>query len=151
VLTLTTTPSYEIHVLDTATRMHEYVGYGLTLMPVDTGVFEYEVQNYTINGCDSIIYLTLFVQNNTGIVDHDESIPEFTLFPNPAVTYVNITGEQMEQVYVYNALGQLMMAVDAESDTHVHLELHDYPVGQYVVNIKLTDGRTVQKKMIIRR
>ena len=151
VLTLTTTPSYEIHVSDTATRMHEYVGYGLTLMPVDTGVFEYEVQNYTINGCDSVIYLTLFVQNNTGIVDYDESIPEFTLFPNPAITYVNITGDLMEQVYVYNALGQLMMVVDAESDTHVHLELHDYPVGQYVVNIKLTDGRTVQKKMIIRR
>ncbi len=151
VLTLTTTPSYEIHVLDTATRMHEYVGYGLTLMPVDTGVFEYEVQNYTINGCDSVIYLTLFVQNNTGIVDYDESIPEFTLFPNPAITYVNITGEQMEQVYVYNALGQLMMAVDAESDTHVHLEFHDYPAGQYVVKIKLTDGQTVQKKMIIRR
>ena len=150
-LTLTVNPTYEIHVQDTAIRMHEYVGYGLTLMPLDSGVFEYEIQNLTVDGCDSTIYLTLYVQYNDGIAQYENPVPEINLFPNPTVTYVNISGQDMERVYIYNALGKLVMTADVQSDTYTHLELLNYPAGHYIVSIQLSDGRTVQKKLVIRR
>ena len=150
-LVLTVTPTYEIFVTDTAIRQHEYVGYGLTLMPLDSGVYEYDVQNYTIDGCDSIIHLTLYVEFNDGVEQYVLPEPEFKLYPNPATTYVNIEGENMERVYVYNAIGKLMMVAEADSDTHTRLEFVNYPAGYYVVRIELTDGRTVQKKVVIRR
>ena len=150
-LSLTTTPTYEIFVQDTAIRQHEYVGYGLTLMPLDSGLFEYDIQNYTIDGCDSIIHLSLYVVFNDGIDQYVQQLPEFKLYPNPTTTYVNIEGENMERVYVYNSLGKLMMVTNADSDTQTRLEFVNYPAGYYVVRIELTDGRTVQKKVVIRR
>ncbi|MCR4966011.1 MAG: T9SS type A sorting domain-containing protein [Bacteroidales bacterium] len=150
-LTLSINPTYEIYVVDTAMREHEYVGYGLTLMPLDSGVFEYEVQNYTINGCDSIVYLTLYVMYNDGVEEYVVPEPEFKVYPNPATTYVNISGENMDRVYIYNAQGKLMLVEQAESDTHTRLELVNYPTGYYVIRIELIDGRTVQKKLVIRR
>ena len=150
-LSLTINPTYEIFVQDTAIRQHEYVGYGLTLMPLDSGLFEYDIQNYTIDGCDSIIHLSLYVVFNDGIDQHVQQLPEFNLYPNPTTTYVNIEGENMERVYVYNSLGKLMMVTNADSDTQTRLEFVNYPAGYYVVRIELTDGRTVQKKVVIRR
>ena len=150
-LSLTTTPTYEIFVQDTAMRMHEYVGYGLTVMPLDSGVYEYDIQNYTIDGCDSIVHLTLYVQFNDGVEHYTLSEPEFKLYPNPTTTFVNIEGEDMQRVYVYNSIGKLMMIAEADSDTHTRLEFVNYPAGYYVLRIELTDGRTVQKKVVIRR
>ena len=150
-LSLSINPTYEIFVQDTAVRQHEYVGYGLTLMPLDSGVFEYDIQNYTIDGCDSVIHLTLYVQYNDGVQQYVQQEPSFNLYPNPATTYVNIDGEGMERVYVYNALGKLMMVSEADSDTHTRLEFVNYPVGYYIVKIQLSDGRSVQKKVVIRR
>ena len=150
-LSLTTTPTYEIFVQDTAMRMHEYVGYGLTVMPLDSGVYEYDIQNYTIDGCDSIVHLTLYVQFNDGVEHYTVSEPEFKLYPNPTTTFVNIEGEDMQRVYVYNSIGKLMMVAEADSDTHTRLEFVNYPAGYYVVRIELADGRTIQKKMVIRR
>ena len=52
---------------------------------------------------------------------------------------------------ISNSIGKLMMVAEADSDTHTRLEFVNYPAGYYVVRIELADGRTVQKKVVIRR
>ena len=150
VLDLTLTPSYEIFVEDSALRNHEYVGYGLTITPADSGTFTYDIQNFTIDGCDSIIHLTLHVAFNYGIEQHVAEQREFTVYPNPATTVVNIKGEEMRRIQVYNGLGKLVQMVEAEDDKYVQIQLSGYAPGNYFLRILLSDGQVVSKKIIVR-
>ena len=150
VLNLTVTPTYEIFVEDSALRNHLYTGYGLTLTPEDSGTLTYDIQNYTINGCDSIIHLTLHVAFNYGIEQHTAEQREFTVYPNPATTVVNIKGEDMRKVHVYNALGKLVQVVEAEDEEHVQIMINGYAPGNYFLRILLSDGQIVNKKIIVR-
>ena len=150
VLNLTVTPTYEIFVEDSALRNHLYTGYGLTLTPEDSGTYTYDIRNYTINGCDSIIHLTLHVAFNYGIEQHIAEQREFTVYPNPATTVVNIKGEDMRKVHVYNALGKLVQVVEAEDEEHVQIMVHGYAPGNYFLRILLSDGQIVNKKIIVR-
>ncbi len=150
VLDLILTPTYEIFVEDSALRNHEYVGYGLTITPADSGTFTYDIQNFTIDGCDSIIHLTLHVAFNYGIEQHVAERREFTVYPNPATTVVNIKGEDMRRIQVYNGLGKLVQMVEAEDDKYVQIQLSGYAPGNYFLRILLSDGQVVSKKIIVR-
>ena len=150
VLDLILTPTYEIFVEDSALRNHEYVGYGLTITPADSGTFTYDIQNFTIDGCDSIIHLTLHVAFNYGIEQHVAEQREFTVYPNPATTVVNIKGEDMRRIQVYNGLGKLVQMVEAEDDKYVQIQLSGYAPGNYFLRILLSDGQVVSKKIIVR-
>jgi hypothetical protein len=150
VLDLILTPTYEIFVEDSAMRNHEYVGYGLTITPADSGTFTYDIQNFTIDGCDSIIHLTLHVAFNYGIEQHVAEQREFTVYPNPATTVVNIKGEDMRRIQVYNGLGKLVQIVDAEDENYVQIKLSGYAPGNYFLRILLSDGQVVSKKIIVR-
>ena len=150
VLDLILTPTYEIFVEDSALRNHEYVGYGLTITPADSGTYTYDIQNFTIDGCDSIIHLTLHVAFNYGIEQHVAEQREFTVYPNPATTVVNIKGEDMRRIQVYNGLGKLVQIVDAEDENYVQIKLSGYAPGNYFLRILLSDGQVVSKKIIVR-
>ena len=150
VLNLTVTPTYEIFVEDSAMREHLYTGYGLNITPADSGIFTYEIRNTTINGCDSIIHLTLHVAYNYGIEQHVAEQREFTVYPNPATTVVNIKGEDMRTVYVYNALGKLVQVVEADDEEFVQVTISGYAPGYYFLKIQLSDGQFVNKKIIVR-
>ena len=131
-------------------REHLYTGYGLNITPADSGIFTYEIRNTTINGCDSIIHLTLHVAYNYGIEQHVAEQREFTVYPNPATTVVNIKGEDMRTVYVYNALGKLVQVVEADDEEFVQVTISGYAPGYYFLKIQLSDGQFVNKKIIVR-
>lgn len=148
VLNLLVNPTYDVFVEDTAVRTHEYSNYGLNIIPNEIGDFTYDIQNYTVDGCDSIIHLTLHVKDNIGVVDYTEDAL-FNFYPNPTSDVLNIKGENMRKVYVYNALGRLMMVVAAADDTFAQIQLGGYATGYYLIRIQLADGHFVNRKIMV--
>ncbi len=149
VLTLTLNPTYEVFVEDSALREHAYTNYGLNFTPMEEGDFEYSIQYYTADGCDSIVKLTLHVAYNYGIDDLDETM-QFSIYPNPATTNLHIDGMFMEEIFLYNMTGKLVAAKRADSDTNTGLYVGNLPTGYYMLRIRLTDGRTIDKKVMVR-
>lgn len=56
------------------------------------------------------------------------------VFPNPANGFVNLSVETLDEVRIYNVMGQLMESFVAESE-QVRLVTKHYPNGVYVVQI----------------
>lgn len=150
VLHLSINPVYDVYVSDTAIREHEYTYENFVITPADSGTFTYEIQNYTVFGCDSITHLTLYVAYNDGI-DDLTIIPEFTFYPNPTSARLNIQGGQMRQVEVFNINGKLICRENADSPEFTQLDVMNLPTGHYLVRVTLDDGKTVTRKIIVNK
>ena len=147
ILHLHINPVYDIFVNDTAIREHEYTYGSFVITPADSGTFNYEIQNYTIYGCDSIIHLTLYVAFNEDIEDH--TLPPFSFYPNPTTAQLNIQGEQMRKVEVFNINGKLVYLANSDSPESTKIDVTRFPTGHYIVKVTLNDGKTVTRKIIV--
>ena len=147
-LNLLVNPTYDIFVEDSAVRTHEYCNYGLTFIPNIVGDFTCDIQNYTVNGCDSIVHLTLHVINNDGVAEYSDDA-RFNLYPNPTSDVLNVSGENMRKVYVYNALGTLIKVEAVDDDTFTQIQLGGYATGYYLIRIQLADGHFVNRKIMV--
>ena len=134
---------------DTAIREHEYTYGPLVITPTDSGTFNYDIQYYTIFGCDSIVHLILYVANNDGVDDH--TLTSFSFYPNPTSAQVNISGDQMRLVEVFNINGKLIRREDADSPEFTQIDVSTFPSGHYMVRITLDDGNTVTRKIVVSR
>lgn len=150
VLHLYINPVYDIYVSDSAVREHEYTYENFVITPTDSGTFHYDIQYYTIFGCDSVVHLTLYVANNDAIDDHT-LLPDFTFYPNPTSATLNILGGQMRQVEVFNLNGKLIRRENADSPDFTQLDVTTLPTGHYLVKVTLEDGKTVTRKIIVHK
>ena len=146
VLHLTVNPTYEVYVTDSIHFHETYSNYGITVTPVDTGVYNYTVNGFTQSGCDSTIYITLVVQGNIGVQEH--VAPQLRIYPNPATTYVNIEGERMQTVYVYDMHGRLLQVHEVDTPESTRLYLDNMPTGNYIIRIRTLDGMMVSRKIM---
>lgn len=146
VLHLTVNPTYEVYVTDSIHFHETYSNYGITVTPVDTGVYHYTVNGFTQSGCDSTIYITLIVQGNIGVQEH--VAPQLRIYPNPATTYVNIEGERMQTVYVYDMHGRLLQVHEVDTPESTRLYLDNMPTGNYIIRIRTLDGMMVSRKIM---
>lgn len=146
VLYLTVNPTYEIYLTDTAHVNEPYDNYGFQLTPTELGVSEHTLVLYTENGCDSIIHLTLSV--SVGVEEY--VAPQLRVYPNPAETYVNIEGERMAKVFLYDMHGRLIQMQDAETPEYTRLFLETTTTGFYILKIQLMDGALVSKKIVVK-
>ena len=65
----------------------------------------------------------------------EEPMKDLAVSPNPVDDYVNLSVEKLDEVRIYNVLGQLMDSFVAESES-VRLATDSYPNGLYVVQVK---------------
>ena len=149
VLHLFFNPVYDIYVNDTAIRDHEYTYENFVITPTDSGTFHYDIQYYTIFGCDSVVHLTLYVANNDGIDDHTPA--HFSFYPNPTSAQLNISGNQMRMVEVFSIDGQLIRREDADSPEFTTIDVTTFPTGHYLVRITLDGGDTVTRTIVVNR
>ena len=131
-------------------REHAYTYGSFVITPSDSGVFTYDIQNYTIANCDSVVHLTLYVEYNTGIED-PVMLPEFKFFPNPTNAVLNIKGEQMRQVHIYDLNGKLVRKGDADSPESANIDVTGFASGHYIVKVLLENGKSVTRKIIVDR
>lgn len=109
-----------------------------------------------------IINDTLFVEDTcyTFVVygeDHiiagfyfDDGVSEslsstIAIYPNPAYDAVQIEGEDINRVRVYNVYGQLMGTVETRKQSSIRLEVGDYQPGTYVLMLDTDQGTAVKR------
>lgn len=78
----------------------------------------------------------------------DEASNAWNVYPNPASSLVNIEGEKMQRVEVYNAVGQVVVAQEV-SDNAVQLNAKEWSNGVYFVRIYSESGQVVNKKVTV--
>ena len=111
----------------------------------ETGDYTQTLQ--TVDGCDSVVtlHLTIII----GIDDHDLSGVE--VFPNPTNSILNIKGENMRKIRIYNADGKLVFIKNEHVADLQRVDVSPFAAGQYIVKIELDNNRTVSRKFIVNR
>ena len=72
------------------------------------------------------------------------------VWPNPTTSTVNIKGENLEAVYMYNAMGQLVLTLDVtDSDEPSSIDVSGFTSGIYFMNIVSQNGNSVLKKVVV--
>lgn len=73
-----------------------------------------------------------------------EDTEAYHIFPNPANDYVNIIGDGIDFVELYNITGQIVLNTEKHK-----FQVSSMPKGLYFVIINLSDGRKFSQKLII--
>jgi len=98
--------------------------------------------------------LTMFTtQNNTGISNVSSSQEKLRLYPNPAsdkITIENMTGYKIEEINIFNLLGQIVYSVPANDITKGIIDISQFTPGIYSMRIKTNDDFVVQKFEVLK-
>jgi len=80
--------------------------------------------------------------NNVGIANYKDNI---MVYPNPATNFINISGNIVSEVRIYNNIGQLILN---EYNTN-EINVSQLTNGIYILSIDVSTGQIIQKKIII--
>jgi len=149
VLFLTVNPSYEIDVTDSAIAGTPYHNHGLNFTPQTPGTMNIDVPRTTVDGCDSIVHVTLIVQDGSSINLHylDSHIK---LYPNPTegAFTVNSTADIINELTIFDNNGKAVWQQQV-NDYDAHVNVETLAPGLYFVRLRLPDN-IVTKKLIVR-
>lgn len=81
------------------------------------------------------------------VEENEETI--VSVYPNPAVNEVMVSGLDLMQIDIYNAIGQRVINQKADGDRKT-IDLSNQPPGIYFVNVTDKDGKRCVKKVIKR-
>ena len=101
----------------------------------------------TVDGCDSVVTLHLTI---TVSID-DRDLTGMEIFPNPTSTVLNIKGDNMRKIWIYNADGQIVFVKEGNVGNLQRVDVSPFAAGQYVVKIEFDNNRTVSRKFIVNR
>ena len=87
-----------------------------------------------------------FVCENASVSENVSD--DLTVYPNPASNLINIKGDNICEVSVYNSLGQLVYSKSGDVENVDTSALED---GLYVVNVKKNNGETLSQRIVIRK
>lgn len=159
ILYLTVNYSERTDVSDTVRFGNDYEGYGFSLtsseieqllssqprLPIQT--LQRIDSLYTVNGCDSVVVLTLCILNiNDDAPEVIQQLYDVKVYPNPTRSLVNVEGDGLRSVEVYDLTSRHLMTIQAEGDK-VTFDLSNYTTGSYYIRVKTSHG-TVVKKVI---
>ena len=83
-------------------------------------------------------------------VDENEYTVLVNVWPNPATSTVNIKGENLEAVYMYNSIGQLVLTLDVtNADEQSSIDVSGFTSGIYFMNVISQNGGSVLKKVVV--
>jgi len=85
---------------------------------------------------DPDTYLVVVSSDNPGFVGVEETeLAEFSIYPNPASNFVNISSEAgTADVLIYNIYGKLVKQV-AMHENQLQIDISDLDSGMYIINI----------------
>lgn len=82
-----------------------------------------------------------FVGDVTGIEEVDNTI---SVYPNPASSVLNVRGENVKEVRLFNGMGQQVLSTSQQI-----LNVSMLPAGLYMVNALMQNGHEVTYKVVI--
>ncbi len=84
----------------------------------------------------------------SGTAEHP-TVPEtLKIYPVPASSFVTIEAEGMKTVNIYNAFGQLVKSVSADGISEVRLDVSEWAVGVYLVEVMDTNGMKKSNRFV---
>ena len=92
-------------------------------------------------------YFVKIYFSTTGV--NDDAAQQVSLFPNPTKGSFTVNAENLQQVLVYNTVGQLVLNQICEGNSTV-LDLGNAESGIYMVKVISANGESVQKISVIR-
>ena len=91
-------------------------------------------------------YHVIFLHGAMSVEDIEET--SHNIYPNPVKDILTVSGEDMKQVSVYNALGQLVKSINCNDNT-VQINVSDLQNGMYIVNVISNDGVMTTSKVSV--
>ena len=73
------------------------------------------------------------------------AFPTVNVYPNPTKDILHVEAENIANIQVYNALGQLMTTT-----SNTDIPVSSYSEGLYTVSVTLTDGRVLTRKVMVK-
>ena len=92
-------------------------------------------------------YFVKIYYSTTGV--DDVANQQVSLIPNPTKGSFTVNAENLQQVMVYNAVGQLVLSQVCEGNSTV-LDLGNVDCGLYMVKVISANGESIQKVSVIR-
>jgi hypothetical protein len=72
----------------------------------------------------------------------------YNVYPNPVKDVLTVEGQDIEQVDVFNTMGQLVKTVKC-NDNIVNVNVSDLQNGMYIVNVIDNNGEVSSKKISV--
>ncbi len=72
---------------------------------------------------------------------------QFNVYPNPATSILNISGEEVQRVELYNAMGQCVMAAEPNGAV-AQIDVNSLAKGAYILKVYNNDKVGTQKVMV---
>ena len=91
-------------------------------------------------------YSIIFVHGAMSVEDVTET--SYNVYPNPVKDVLTISGEDMKQITVYNALGQMVKSINCNDNT-VQINVSDLRNGMYFVNVVNNKGEMSTSKVSV--
>ena len=110
------------------------------------GVYDGSLILYSTDLANMENTLDVSVSFLTGIDEND--MLHITIYPNPAVTTVNLTGDNINRVEIYDMTGRKVWDGQYDND-EVTVDVHQWPAGTYMVRVT-AQGRTLNRKIVVR-
>ena len=82
-------------------------------------------------------------------VEDNEYAILVNVYPNPATSTINIKGENIEAIYVYNAVGQQVMIINMQNEEQSAIDVSGFNSGIYFMNVISQNGGSVLKKVVV--
>jgi hypothetical protein len=90
--------------------------------------------------------------NTVVITDIGEVTAGLYIYPNPASSHLVVEGKVVEQIDIYNAIGQMIKTIKStEIETKFIVDVSAYEPGTYIFKIRTSDNVTVTKPIVITR
>lgn len=142
-LSLLVNPSYEINLTETINYGEDYDQNGFYIIQPEVGLFYDTLFLFSMQGCDSTVYLVLNVLEPNGIVDNGISTAE--VYPNPTTDNIVVECDGLKSVVLMNNLGSVIFEISNINNDKYPLELNNYPEGVYYIRINTKEGEVIRK------
>ena len=108
------------------------------------GTIYFRVTPY-FEGRTGTYLLDIKVAITTGIEESDESL--FSVYPNPVQNILNVNCKDIEQVSLFNTVGQKIESLSTEGRENIQIDLSGLPSGMYILQAN-RQGRTLTRKIV---
>lgn len=93
-------------------------------------------------------YHNLSIVKTIGVGENENK--SYNIYPNPVKNTLNIKGENMSQIIIFNSLGQMIKSVSCDSD-NMTIDVNMLKDGVYFVNIIDNNGKISTNKVSVIR
>ena len=144
---------------DSAIIGEDYEGYGFSLTATETELLSSSLDEFGtttlvlndtlqgVNGCDSVVTLTLTFHAKSIPGEEPEETPvnDVKAYPNPSLNYIIVEADDMQHVELYDNDGRLLEDYNADGKKKLTIDLATRPSGIYYLRVHSAAGVTIQK------